>query len=155
MYGLTLPQPWAWAITHAGRRLENRSWAPPACLLGHPIALHAGHAYDAQGEAWLRQELFEPIPPSAALLPRGVVVAVARVVGVIQAASGEASQGALLGHLSAAQAPWFQGPYAWLLGEVTPLPTPVPCLGRKRLWNLSREVHEAVVEQWGKASESP
>lgn len=44
MHALTIIQPWAWAVAHAGKDVENRTWAPPAALIGQDIAIHAGKA---------------------------------------------------------------------------------------------------------------
>jgi len=43
---LTLWQPWSWAIAHAGKRVENRTWAPPASVIGQRVAIHAGLKLD-------------------------------------------------------------------------------------------------------------
>jgi hypothetical protein len=41
MYAITIKPHWAWAILHAGKRVENRDFLPPA-LVGQRVALHAG-----------------------------------------------------------------------------------------------------------------
>lgn len=46
---LTILQPWACAIVHGPKRVENRTWAPPAYLVGQRIWLHAGKAFDVGG----------------------------------------------------------------------------------------------------------
>ncbi len=42
MRALTLTPEWAWAVCRLGKRVENRTWAPPASAIGTTIALHAG-----------------------------------------------------------------------------------------------------------------
>lgn len=42
MKALTLLNPWAQAIAYWGKDVENRTWAPPASLVGERIAIHAG-----------------------------------------------------------------------------------------------------------------
>lgn len=42
MQALTIWQPWASLIVHGFKRIENRTWAPPADLVGTTIAIHAG-----------------------------------------------------------------------------------------------------------------
>ncbi len=52
MRALTVKQPWAWAICHAGKDVENRGWPiPPKLLEDGPVrvALHAGKAMDLIG----------------------------------------------------------------------------------------------------------
>jgi len=45
---LTVQQPWAWAILHAGKRIENRG---QAWNYRGPLAIHAGKRWSARGEA--------------------------------------------------------------------------------------------------------
>lgn len=42
MRGLTVIEPWAYAICHLDKRIENRSIRPPVHLIGERIAIHAG-----------------------------------------------------------------------------------------------------------------
>lgn len=37
---LTVRQPWAWAIFHAGKNVENRTWQPRSIKRGDTIAIH-------------------------------------------------------------------------------------------------------------------
>jgi hypothetical protein len=46
MKALTLWQPWSWAIAHAGKRIENRTWRPLGCVINQQIAIHAGKQLD-------------------------------------------------------------------------------------------------------------
>ena len=60
MKALTIKQPWAWAITHGTKRVENRTWKPPFHIIGQRIAIHTSVriekaellAYSEMG-AWL------------------------------------------------------------------------------------------------------
>lgn len=45
MLALTIRQPWAWAIIHAGKDVENRSW--PTNYRG-PLAIHAAIKDDTE-----------------------------------------------------------------------------------------------------------
>jgi hypothetical protein len=51
VYVLTVKQPWAWAIIHGGKDIENRSWKPrrPCRVL-----IHAGLTTDHDGLTFLR-----------------------------------------------------------------------------------------------------
>ena len=53
MKALTLWEPWASAIVHGEKRIENRPWKPPASIRGQRFAIHAGLAYDQQAAAAL------------------------------------------------------------------------------------------------------
>ena len=136
MRALTLKQPWAWAVAHAGKRVENRTWRPPAALIGQRIAIHAGVAYD--GDAFLGDLLFclgSPLrEPARRHHVYGAVVATA-VIDRVVTDSGS---------------PWFCGPFGWVLRDVVTLREPVPCKGALGLWTLSHEVEEAVARQSGK-----
>jgi hypothetical protein len=39
MKALSIQQPWAWAIIHAGKRVENRTWST---RFRGPFFIHAG-----------------------------------------------------------------------------------------------------------------
>lgn len=45
---LTIRQPWAWAIIHAGKDVENRGWGTD---YRGPVAVHAGKQIDEAGFA--------------------------------------------------------------------------------------------------------
>jgi hypothetical protein len=51
MKAITVQQPWAWAIVHGGKSVENRTrigtWRP---ALGERIAIHAGQRWSDRGE---------------------------------------------------------------------------------------------------------
>lgn len=46
MKAISLWQPWASLIACGAKVYETRSWAPPASLIGHPIAIHAAKKVD-------------------------------------------------------------------------------------------------------------
>jgi hypothetical protein len=41
-FRLTVKQPWATAISHGFKLVENRSWPPPPIIVGKRITIHAG-----------------------------------------------------------------------------------------------------------------
>ena len=51
MRALTLWQPWAHAVAHLGKRIENRPWKPWPAVIGTRVAIHAAAKVDALGEA--------------------------------------------------------------------------------------------------------
>lgn len=122
--GLTLQQPWAWAICHAGKRVENRTWrpwCPPGTRLAIRtcVTIHSAPSLSQPLPAW--QGLALPTKKTA---PQGIV-AVARLVEVVTQGHGD---------------PWFFGPLGWTLDDVVTLPEPVPCKGLQGLWRLPDEV---------------
>ncbi|MCF1592439.1 hypothetical protein [Streptomyces muensis] len=45
--GLTVKQPWPWALLQpGGKNIENRTWPIPPALLGATVLLHAGQKVD-------------------------------------------------------------------------------------------------------------
>ncbi|MCT7962339.1 ASCH domain-containing protein [Laspinema sp. D1] len=68
---LTLKQPWAWAVAHLGKNIENRSW--PTKYRGE-LYIHAGVGWDSEGAKWIAQKFGIEVP-SHSELPSGVLVA--------------------------------------------------------------------------------
>jgi hypothetical protein len=129
---LTLHNPWAHAIAHFGKDVENRSWMPPEHI--DRILIHAGKAWSPTGSGYLRELGFGEIedydPATSA------IVAVADVAYACDAARRNAPCGC--GRWAAA------GQCHWRLGTVWTLAEPVPCAGRQGLWRPAPEVLEAV-----------
>jgi hypothetical protein len=71
---ITVRQPWAHAIIHGGKDVENRSWGT---LHRGPVAIHAGMAVDSSPKA-----LQVPSPPMT-LIPRGAIIGVVDLVDVV------------------------------------------------------------------------
>lgn len=115
IWGYTLPQPWAWAITWIREIRElPAKWVPKAPPPWW-IALHAGQVYDEQAAKHIQGRICVPVPPPSALA-RDQIVAVCEFQG-----ARETEDGAL-----------------WRVGKVTPI-LPVPAPGGEALWALSRE----------------
>lgn len=130
--GLTLIRPWAWAVAHAGKDIENRTWHPPRWLIGAHLAIHAGVKWDEAGASFIARVTGLP-PPDRAADSSGVIVAVARLVGVDDGTSAS---------------PWYVGPVGWRLAGIVPLPAPVPCKGALGLWSLPAKVLAEVRRGW-------
>ena len=132
MKALTLHAPWAWAIAHAGKRIENRSWRPPAWSIGQRIAIHAGRNLgDADSQESCR-DLIEEVgvdPPQT--WPRSLIVCTAIVAGFVESESAR--------ELSAADAAWYCGPVGWRLRDIQTV-EPIACKGALGLWNLPQTV---------------
>ncbi|MCA9540368.1 MAG: hypothetical protein KC620_15825 [Myxococcales bacterium] len=172
LIALTVRQPWAWAITHAGRRIENRDWRPPSELAWQPLAIHAGRA-------WTRNEKLDAAALSSALhghmeVPLGAegyvfgsIVALAHVVGFVDldprtdrgvySFISDSSHGpvAVGGRLTrrdieaALSDRWWRGPCGWLLDDIRPLPHPVASRGHEKLWVVPAPEALAVAAQVG------
>ena len=136
--GLTLWQPWDVAFVKWGKPLENRSWPLPRHLAGHYVALHRGLHYDLEGAAWLtrNRELL-------GLAPDTVIPGKQKKPGIVAVAR-------LLGNVTASPSPWFFGPFAWVLEDVTPIEF-IEVKGKMGLWNLEPELLEQVRDHYAAA----
>lgn len=115
MLALTVRQPWAWAIIHAGKDVENRTW--PTEHRG-PLAIHAGQQLDASGAGFLKRLDFYPCDDE---LLRGAVIGIVDVVDCVR------------NHDS----PWADdGQYHWVLHNPRPLPEPIPYRGMQGLFTV-------------------
>lgn len=125
MRAVTLHQPWAWCIVHAGKRLENRSWAPPAKHFGERIAIHAGKKLDTAALRSLRKcRLSVRVPDD---FERGAIVATAIYTGYCTCRADAEALG-LQG--------WWGGPLAWVLEDVQPVVPAIACRGLQGLWEI-------------------
>lgn len=145
MKALSIRQPWAWAILHAGKRIENRSRAdgraPDLCRYIGPLLIHAskgcGLAEYADAAIWMHQQhLATPIgwrldkqhsdtPKLQALstLPRGGIVGACTVVGYV-GPSGDVyrANGVRDPHPGEDMRWHVKGSYGLVLADVSPLP---------------------------------
>lgn len=109
MKALSIRQPWAWMILHAGKDVENRDWRHNANFHGN-LLIHA-----AKGMS--KKEYTE-------------AVAFARGIGVTISIPGmdEIRRGGIVGivevtgHKRMHASPWFTGPTALILRNPYPLP---------------------------------
>lgn len=122
---LTVRQPWAGAIAHQQKRVENRTWKLPAKHLGARILIHAGAERDR------RAIVYGPN-----LDVYGAVVAVATVTGCHRSGDGTCC------------GPWGEERvYHWTLADVDALPEPVPAKGMLGFWTPPAGVLDAVNAQ--------
>jgi len=124
MRALTVRQPWAWAIVHAGKDIENRSWTNKHAT--GTIAVHAGSGLDP-----LNQLPRGAKRPRASDLVHGAIIGVVDVVEIVRHHPSK----------------WFSGPLGWVLRHPRPLPKPIPCAGRLGLWQLPPSVRRAIDRQ--------
>lgn len=151
MRALTLRQPWAYAVTHLGKRVENRTRRPPDSLLGRDIAIHAGLgtedviSYLRTAGLW-RDPPTDPEHPFAEPYPRGAIVAVARVRAYEDDDGvGLMVEGDYVREEEILSSPWYTGPIGILLADVRVLTEPVPCRGMQGYWPVPADVEAAVL----------
>jgi hypothetical protein len=100
MQAISIKQPWAWAILHAGKDVENRSHNKFKNLSGR-VLIHASKSIDPEGRTFIAKH-FDIIVPSD--LPRG------GIVGSIE----------VTGFTTSSKSLWFFGPYALTLWDPKP-----------------------------------
>ena len=102
---LSIRQPWAWAILHAGKDIENREWST---RFRGPVCIHA-----AKGCTWSEWDdaLFFLMgrmganPPFRSDVPKGGIVGVAEIVDCVDRSAS----------------PWFFGRYGFVLQNARPV----------------------------------
>lgn len=121
MRAISIHQPWAWAIFHAGKNVENRS---RGTLHRGPLAIHASKGLDpaeyqaAAREIWRITGTYAP-PPEELL--RGVVLGTVDIVDCVRDS----------------QSPWaMRGCAHWLLENARPLASPLPQRGQQGMFNV-------------------
>ena len=139
MLALTIHQPWAWAIVHDQKRIENREWAPPREVLGEYIAIHAGALPRTKKAHTELGNLSRQIGgPTTDKLVFGAIIGIARVARAFHAEPP----------LSSPHFAWWVGPIGWELDNVFALDTPLRCRGQRKLWPVAEALHANVRAQW-------
>ncbi len=130
MLALTVHQPWAWAIIHGGRLrkdVENRSWKPPAALIGQRIAIHASKTFDRYcGQTLALLGITIEWPPGYEY---------GAIIGTVKVVRCEGN------HQSAWAIP---DQWHWVLSDPIALDKPIPCRGYQGLWNVPEEIVTAM-----------
>lgn len=157
---LTLRQPWAFAILHLGKSVENRSWKPPRSVIGKRIAIHAGLTLDQPGDnklrTWLRawEELDLLGKLHAADMYPGCIIGTVLVTGWARAIPNPLNDTALpaLEYRQAGPTDrryarslvynrWAEaGSYQWGLANPEPVEHPVRCRGAQGIWTIPPEL---------------
>ncbi|MFF8784733.1 ASCH domain-containing protein [Streptomyces sp. NPDC015125] len=133
MKALTVRQPWADAIAHGGKTVENRTWPAPNKHVGTRILIHAAAMPDRHA---VLPDDYVPAGPTG-LFPdyRGAILAVATLIGS-HFDTGTCCQ------------PWgMREVYHWQLADIQPLNEPVPAKGRLGFWTPTEEEFDATTVQ--------
>jgi hypothetical protein len=130
--GLTVWQPWNWCFTLT-KRVENRTWEPPAYMIGNYVALHMGKTYDQEGADWLRKVIGYPVPPPSDLDPH--FFAIAKLVGV---RTGEPEPLGATPEENLGRDFWYRGPYGFQFRNFVFI-EPVFCRGNRKFWVIPND----------------
>lgn len=138
---LSVRQPWAWALIHGGKDVENRSWRTNYRDL---LAIHAGlqdhdtlkhddwKAFEAH---YIGSDVFAGF--EADKEPRGAIIGIVEIYGC--------EPGHLVDSVWRDNEPgWF----AWQVRNPVVLPEPIPCKGQLGLGKLPPILSSTLVGYW-------
>jgi len=123
---LTIRQPWAWLIIHAGKDIENRSW--PTRLRGR-ILVHAAKGCTQQ--EYLDAAEFALTAVSDEYRGKGLVIPPWRTIergGIIGSTE-------IVDCVEQSDSRWWMGPRGFVLRNPQPLPF-TPCRGALGFWRI-------------------
>ncbi len=125
MKALTVRPPWAHAIIHLGKDVENRSW--PTSYRG-PLAIHSGSRWDPIGARIIAERT------GKVCLPGDSGAAILGLVDLVDCRWWEAESGW--------ESPWSgRGQWHWILQNPRAI-EPVAMPGRLGLWTVELEVRQ-------------
>jgi hypothetical protein len=147
LFALSFLQPWLWAILTGAKPVENRSWAPPARLLGRRVAFHASRGWDAEALGYIAELVGGNAPAVCREAPRGAIVATAVFRGAVEVAGVEhLTETRRVGTLSDAEittalaSRWSFGPWLWIPSEIRILRESVAAKGALGFWRVPDEI---------------
>jgi len=140
MWALSLLAPWPWAIFHAGKDVENRTWKLPPSFAGRRVLIHTSKRvtrddFDCASEAIERINPTVSVP-SYELIPLGAIVGAVTFTGMLEPI---ARRDTMDGWHHTQQ-------YGWQLANHVELPSPVPCLGARGFWRVPDHVAARIRE---------
>lgn len=132
---LTVRQPWAWAIIHGQKSVENRSRNIAGSYRG-PVAIHAGLGLSAEG--WADRKVQDAMTAAGGIPDWHVT---GRVIGVVDLVGAHAPDACTRGWCS----PWaMENHHHLVLANPRPLATPIPAKGRLGLWRPDAALSAAI-----------
>jgi len=146
MKAISLIQPWASLAALGLKEWETRSWYSNYRGL---LAIHASKRAPSYAREFFEEAFygFGPLTEnpyeSFDDLPRGAIIAVARLADVVP--TEELCPPGRRGRLSERErmyGDFSPGRYAWLLADVVRLAAPVPCRGNFGLWDAPPELRD-------------
>jgi hypothetical protein len=147
MKALSIMQPWASLIVGGPyapgvKRVENRTWNPPASMIGAQFAIHASKKLDMDAFnelhdgafGWKRSEWMYGTP---AQFPRSAIVGIATLDRVVLDPHS----------LTANEARFWAGPIGFVLRDVRRIDPIADVKGALGFWALGPDVASRVEEQ--------
>lgn len=116
MRALSIRPPWAHAIAHLGKRIENRTWST---RYRGPLLIHASSTFVRSEFDELADILGYRVEPHECA--SGAIIAIANLLNCVPIERVKHD-------------PWAIGPIAWILDDVRVLRKPVRAHGKLGLW---------------------
>jgi len=129
---LSIRQPWCWAITDAGKDIENRDWWTE---FRGPFLIHASKTLERGVAGDLASDFaipFEIIVPAENSLPLGGIVGMANLVNCVSRSSSQ----------------WFFGRRGFVLQDARPLPF-VAAKGALGFYRIEEDVRRELARLLG------
>lgn len=136
---ITVRQPWASAIMHLGKNIENRTWNTKH---RGKIYIHASRTIDEdwrirrnhKGNRMITHEDIKILIGNGVWQRTGVILGSVDIINVTQWHSRNK---------------WFIGPYGFVLANPQPLPDPLECRGMPGIFKLHfRTIKRLPLEDW-------
>lgn len=152
MRALTVQQPWAWAIVHGGKDVENRT---QASHYRGPLAIHAGARLSERGCLML-PELLDLTRPDLLATYAEQELTYGAFIGVVDQVGSHLAVGDDLAVCCSSV--WGETSYVEHGGRTRrdvfhrelenprPLEQPIPCTGQRGLWTPPAEILEQLEE---------
>ena len=125
MKALSIKQPWAWAIIHAGKDVENRTWTTN---YRGPLLIHASKTFDFCGYIWLVENAIcnEKIHLCIDDVPSQEGFQMGGIIGMVNLKKMVRSTD---------YSPWMFGPWGWVFENPKPIEF-IPYKGRLGLFDV-------------------
>jgi hypothetical protein len=136
---LTVRQPWAFAILHLGKDVENRNWSTP---YRGPLAIHAAAQFDmtkdewiylCETSGWIGSECYKVLADGFGGI-KGPNDIRGKIIGTVEVYDCVPD--------NKCHSPWKadgDGFFCWLLRNPVPLAVPIPAKGQLGFWNAPDE----------------
>lgn len=160
MAALTLWQPWATLIAAGVKRIETRSWRPPATVLHRPLAIHAGATIVPQKDiedTELEAAIIDLMGPDwRTTIPTSAVLCTVKVVNSYRTA-GYLDDGYVRVWDGAKYLKTKTDPYGdfssdrwlWILRDVRPMDPIFPVGGHQGVWTVDFDAAQIPMDVQG------
>lgn len=122
-HAISLQQPWAYAVLHLGKNIENRKWSTK---FRGPIVIHASKKIDREAEVWLFRNGYQ-FPSEK--YPTGGYVGEVTIMDCFRKDDEELEE-----HPN----PWAFGPYCWTLKHPVAYEALIPAKGRLGIYDREK-----------------